>query len=193
MFKDIQTFFTKEECDDIANICEQIGFSAQTTVSVKNKWDNRRIHNDEFKQRILSRYKEVFANHKNLPFDINELTLDTIYITLSRYFDGRFLEMHRDTISDLTTVIVLTDDFADGRFLLSDTNIKIEYDNIDESLLTQINKGDGISFDGHRVWHGVMPVTKGIRKSLNIWIKMEKFKLQIGDKDIEIKNKKSFL
>lgn len=193
MLKPIHTFFTKEECDDIIDICEKIGFSAQHNVSVKNAWDNRKIHNDEFKERILKRYKEVFANDKNIPFDVNLLTPDRIYITLSRYFDGRFLEMHRDTISDITTVIVLTDEFEDGRFVLSDSNLKIEYDNIDNSLLTHINKGDGISFNGEKIWHGVMPVTKGIRKSLNIWVKMEKFKIQVGDSNFEIKNKKTFL
>ncbi len=56
------TFFSKEECDDIAVFCEKTGITFNHGVSIYNHWDNRKIHNDEFKQKILSRYKEVFKN-----------------------------------------------------------------------------------------------------------------------------------
>jgi predicted 2-oxoglutarate/Fe(II)-dependent dioxygenase YbiX len=188
----INTFFSKEECDDIALFCEKIGITFNHGVSIYNPWDNRKVHNDEFKQKILNRYREVFKN-TTLPFDLELLTIDNIYITLTRYFDGRFLEMHKDTSSDLTTVIVLTDDFEDGRFVLSNENMKIENNVVDEKLLHTIDKGNGLTFYGGETFHGVMPVTKGIRKSLNVWVNPNHFKMNVGDRDLNTKTKKTFL
>jgi hypothetical protein len=189
----IQTFFTKEECDEIALFCEKIGITFNHGVAVLNPWDNRKIHNDQFKEKILNRYKEVFGNDTSIPFNVNSLTIDNIYLTLTRYFDGRFLEMHKDTSSDLTTVIVLTDDFYDGRFVLSQNNIKIENNIVDETLLNNINKGEGITFYGGEIYHGVMPVKTGIRKSLNIWVNPNQFKMDVGDRTLNAKTKKTFL
>jgi hypothetical protein len=189
----IQTFFTKEECDEIALFCEKIGITFNHGVAVLNPWDNRKIHNDQFKEKILNRYKEVFGNDTSIPFNVNSLTIDNIYLTLTRYFDGRFLEMHKDTSSDLTTVIVLTDDFYDGRFVLSQNNMKIENNIVDETLLNNINKGEGITFYGGEIYHGVMPVKNGIRKSLNIWVNPNQFKMDVGDRTLNAKTKKTFL
>lgn len=193
MLGNIDNFFSDEECNDIADFCEKVGIVINHGASVKNLWDNRRIHNDELKEKVLKRYKEVFANNANLPFDLNSLTIDNIYLSISRYFDGRFLEMHRDSSSDLTTVIVLTDGFYDGRFVLAESKLDIENNKLDNSLLFDIKKGDGISFDGHNIYHGVMPVSSGIRKSLNIWVKSDNFKITIHNKEIPIKNKKTFV
>lgn len=188
----INTFFSKEECDDIAIFCEKVGITFNHGVSIYNPWDNRKIHNDTFKERILNRYIEVFKDTE-LPFDLNALSIDNIYITLTRYFDGRFLEMHKDTSSDLTTVIVLTDGFEDGRFVLSDNSMKIENNIVDETLLHNIPKGCGLTFYGGETYHGVMPVHSGIRKSLNIWVNPTAFKMNVGDRDLITKTKKTFL
>jgi hypothetical protein len=193
MIGSIQTFFSKEECDEIALFCEKIGITFNHGVAVLNPWDNRKIHNDQFKERVLNRYKEVFGNDTSIPFDVKSLTIDNIYLTLTRYFDGRFLEMHKDTSSDLTTVIVLTDNFYDGRFVLSQNNMKIQNNTVDETLLNNINKGDGITFYGGEIYHGVMPVVTGIRKSLNIWINPNQFKMDVGDKILNTKTNKTFL
>lgn len=193
MLGSINTFFSKEECDEIALFCEKIGITFNHGVAVMNPWDNRKLHNDKFKERILKRYKEVFANETSIPFSLETLTIDNIYLTLTRYFDGRFLEMHKDTSSDLTTVIVLTDDFDDGRFVLSKDNLKIENNIVDEHLLNKIEKGNGLTFYGGETYHGVMPVTKGIRKSLNIWVNPNQFKMNVGDKDLVTKTQKTFL
>jgi predicted 2-oxoglutarate/Fe(II)-dependent dioxygenase YbiX len=34
----------------------------------------------------------------------------------------------------------------------------------------KLNLGDSISFDGTKTYHGVLPVTNGIRYALNIWM-----------------------
>jgi Rps23 Pro-64 3,4-dihydroxylase Tpa1-like proline 4-hydroxylase len=190
--KQFNTFFSKEESDEIVILAEKFGIKFNHNVSIYNKWDNRKIHNEEFKKRILQKYKEVNIDNE-LPFELDTLTIDNIYITLTRYFDGRFLEMHKDTSSDLTTVIVLTDDFNDGRFVLSDTPIKIENNTINENLLYTIEKGNALTFYGGDTYHGVMPVTKGIRKSLNIWIKPNTFKMETGNMVLDTKTTKTFL
>ena len=189
----IHTFFSNEECDEIAILCEKIGIKFNHNVSVYNKWDNRKIHNEEFETRILQRYKEVYSNDTTLPFDLNSLTIDNISLSITRYYDGRFLEMHKDTSSDLTTVIVLTDEFEDGRFVLSENKTLIQNSIIDESLIHTIKKGNGLRFNGGEVYHGVLPVNKGIRKSLNIWIKPDIFKMNVNDKDFNVKTKKTFI
>lgn len=186
-------FFSKEECEEIVVFCEKVGVRTIQKVDAYNKWDNFRIHNDEFKEKILKRYREVFLNDTSIPFDLNSITIDEINLSLTRYYDGRFLEMHRDTSSDLTTVIVLTDNFEDGRFVLSEEKVKIENNSIDEKLLYTIQQGNGLTFNGGKIWHGVMPVHTGFRKSLNVWIVPSSFKIQSGDNEFFVKTKKTFL
>ena len=186
-------FFSKEECEEIALFCEKFGLQTLHKVDSYNKWDNLRVYDDNFKERILKRYKEVFANDTSVPFDLNTLTINQIYLSLTRYYDGRFLEMHRDTSSELTSVIVLTNDFEDGRFVLSEDKIQIENNTIDTNSLYTITQGSGLTFNGHTIWHGVTPVYKGIRKSLNVWIEPEFFKIQSGDNEFAVKTEKSFL
>lgn len=186
-------FFSKEECEEIALFCEKFGLQTLHKVDAYNKWDNLRVYDDNFKERILKRYKEVFANDTAVPFDLNTLTINQIYLSLTRYYDGRFLEMHRDTSAQLTSVIVLTNDFTDGRFVLSNDKIKIENNTIDTNSLHTINQGTGLTFNGHEIWHGVMPVHMGIRKSLNIWVEPNDFKIQSGENEFVVKTQKSFL
>jgi hypothetical protein len=186
-------FFSKEECEEIVLFCEKFGLQTLHKVDAYNKWDNLRVYDDNFKERILKKYKEVFSNDESVPFDLNSITINQIYLSLTRYYDGRFLEMHRDTSAQLTSVIVLTNDFEDGRFVLSDDKIKIENNIVDDKSLHIINQGTGLTFNGHIVWHGVMPVYKGIRKSLNIWIEPNDFKIQSGENEFFVKTQKSFL
>lgn len=186
-------FFSKEECEEIALFCEKNGLQTLHKVDAYNKWDNLRVYDDNFKERILKRYKEVFTNDDTISFDLNSLTTNQIYLSLTRYYDGRFLEMHRDTSSQLTSVIVLTNDFEDGRLVLSENKVKIENSIVNDNLLHTITQGNGLTFNGHTIWHGVMPVYKGIRKSLNIWIEPDSFKIQSGDNEFVVKTQKSFL
>lgn len=186
-------FFSKEECEEIVLFCEKSGLQTLHKVDAYNKWDNLRVYDDKFKERILKRYKEVFLNDESVPFDLNTLTTNKIYLSLTRYYDGRFLEMHRDTSAQLTSVIVLTSNFEDGRFVVSEDKIKIENSIVDDKLLHTINQGTGLTFNGHTMWHGVMPVHKGIRKSLNIWVEPNNFKIQSGVNEFIVKTQKSFL
>ena len=186
-------FFSKEECEEIVLLCEKVGITPIHKIDAYNKWDMLRIHDNSIKEKILQRYKEVFSNDESLSFDLNSITTNQISLSLTRYYDGRFLEMHRDTSSELTSVVVLTNDFEDGRFVLSNDKTKIENNIVDTDLLYTIEQGSGLTFNGHTIWHGVMPVYKGIRKSLNIWLEPEAFKIQSGDNEFIVKTQKSFL
>jgi hypothetical protein len=186
-------FFSKEECEEIVILCEKAGITPIHKVDAYNKWDMLRIYDIPIKEKILKRYKEVFSNDTTLAFDLNDIGLNEIFLSLTRYYDGRFLEVHRDTSSELTSVIVLTDDFEDGRFVLSEDKVKIENNTLDENSLYTINQGNGLTFNGHTIWHGVMPVHKGIRKSLNIWVEPNSFKIQSGKNEFVVKTQKSFL
>ena len=106
-------FFSKEECEEIVLFCEKFGLQTLHKIDAYNKWDNLRVYDDNFKERILKKYKEVFSNDKSVPVDLNTLTINQIYLSLTRYYDGRFLEMHRDTSTQITSVIVLTNDFEE--------------------------------------------------------------------------------
>jgi hypothetical protein len=186
-------FFSKKECEEIVVLCEKVGITPIHKIDAYNKWDMLRIHDNSIKEKILQRYKEVFSNDESLSFDLNSITTNQISLSLTRYYDGRFLEMHRDTSSELTSVVVLTNDFEDGRFVLSNEKTKIENNIVDTNLLYTIQQGSGLTFNGHTIWHGVMPVYKGIRKSLNIWLEPEAFKIQSGDNEFIVKTQKSFL
>jgi hypothetical protein len=186
-------FFSKEECEEIVLFCEKSGLQTLHKVDAYNKWDNLRVYDDNFKKQILKRYKEVFSNDTTLSFDLNSITTNHIYLSLTRYYDSRFLEMHRDTSTQLTSVIVLTNNFEDGRFVLSDEKISIENKTFNKKNLHTIDQGNGLTFNGHSIWHGVMPVHEGIRKSLNIWVEPNNFKIQSGDNEFVVKTQKSFL
>ena len=186
-------FFSKEECEEIVLLCEKLGREPNHKIDAYNKWDMLRVYDITTKEKVLKRYKEVFSNDRTISFDLDSITTDEIFLSLTRYYDSRFLEVHRDTSSELTSVIVLTDDFEDGRFVLSENKIKIENNTIDSDFLHTINQGNGLTFNGHTIWHGVLPVYRGVRKSLNIWIESESFKIQSGDNEFVVKKQKSFL
>ena len=118
-------FFSKEECEEIVLLCEKAGIKPIHKIDAYHEWDMLRIHDITIKEKILKRYKEVFSNDTTLSFDLNSITTNNIYLSLTRYYDGRFLEMHRDTSSELTSVIVLSNEFEDGRFVLSNDKIQI--------------------------------------------------------------------
>lgn len=186
-------FFSKEECEEIVLLCEKTGIKPIHKIDAYHEWDMLRIHDITIKEKILKRYKEVFSNDTTLSFDLNSITTDNIYLSLTRYYDGRFLEMHRDTSSELTSVIVLSNEFEDGRFVLSEDKTQIENNTLDTNLLYTITQGSGLTFNGHTIWHGVMPVYTGIRKSLNVWVEPKSFKIQSGENEFEVKTQKSFL
>jgi predicted 2-oxoglutarate/Fe(II)-dependent dioxygenase YbiX len=163
----VNTYFTNEECLWILDYCMNNG--EIFFYDPKETWDCRRVYDESFKKDVLNKFitNHQPNNHWNIPQNFN---IKEVNISLTRYYDGRFLNLHRDTSSQYTTVIVLTDEFEDGRFVISNTPGKEITDLGEHSEKIKLNRGEGISFDGSKTYHGVMPVYSGIRCALNIWI-----------------------
>jgi hypothetical protein len=157
----INNFFDSDTCDRILEFSMQNGVKFSYDPNENETWDCKRIYNDNLKDEIYNIFKS--KNDLNLWFNFNEFNCKNINLSLTRYYDNRRLDLHKDSTSSLTTVIVLTENFEDGRFILSENKE-------DESILLTLNKGQGVSFDGSKVFHGVKPVNKGIRCAFNIWM-----------------------
>ena len=163
-------FCDRETAKSLIDFCLKFGepFSYNPT----EQWDCRRIYDSEFKMRIIDL---LTTNYKNgdfkLWFDYSTFNLKNFNISLTSYYDGRYLNLHKDKSSELTTVIVLSDNFNGGQYALSEgKNSSIDFKNLDDIEVFTLNLGDVISFNGSKTFHGVLPVTNGIRYALNIWM-----------------------
>ncbi len=166
----INKIFEREECPPIIEFAEKNG--KVFSYNPKEVWDCRRIYNEEFKENIVKKLKSKYvSNEFKLWFDLNQLQINDVNISLTKYYENRWLDLHIDSTSQFTTVIVLSEDFHDGRFALSNS-----YEDINNTEKHQLNIGESISFDGSKIYHGVLPVTTGIRYALNIWMTNTDFK-----------------
>ena len=75
-------------------------------------------------------------------------------------------------------MISLTDGYDDGRFVLSNTQCKLD----DATTKIHLGLGEGVTFEGNKIYHGVMPVKTGIRCALNIWMNNTDFEYYKLDK-----------
>ena len=163
-------FCDKETAKDIIDFCLKFGepFSYNPT----EHWDCRRIYNDNFKTKIIDLLtKNYKSGNFKLWFDYNNFNLKNFNISLTAYYDGRYLNLHKDTNSELTAVIVLSDEFEGGEFALcEDKNPPIYFETLEGVSTFNLKLGDVISFNGSTTYHGVLRVTRGIRYALNIWM-----------------------
>lgn len=186
MTRSINQYFSKEECSNILDFCMQNG--EVFNYDPKESWDCRRIYVNEFKEDIVNKFKKLHTEGKTKYwFDFENFDIKNVNISLTRYYNGRFLNLHKDSTSQFTTVIVLTDDFEDGRFVLSNELGSDITDLREDSEKIKLNQGYGISFDGSKVYHGVMPVYYGMRCALNVWMTNEDYEYY------KIKNSKSLI
>ncbi len=163
-------FCDRGTAKDIIDFCLEFGepFSYKPT----EVWDCRRMYDSNFKERIINL---LTTNYKNgefkLWFDYSTFNLKNFNISLTSYYNGRYLNLHKDKSSELTTVIVLSDNFEGGQFALTqDENPPHHFETLDGLTLCDLKLGDSISFNGSETYHGVLPVTKGIRYALNVWM-----------------------
>jgi Rps23 Pro-64 3,4-dihydroxylase Tpa1-like proline 4-hydroxylase len=163
-------FCDSSTAKDIIKFCLKYGepFSYKPTES----WDCRRIYDDEFKTKIIDL---LINNYKTgvfkLWFDYTNFNLKNFNISLTSYYNGRYLNLHKDKSSELTTVIILSDEFEGGEFALcEDKNPSIHFETLEGVSTFNLKLGDVISFDGSKTYHGVLPVTSGTRYALNVWM-----------------------
>lgn len=173
----INRFFDKSECDEIIKFALEQGVPFSYKEEEKKSWDCRRIYDDNFKEKIINKFTKL-DNEDNLKLWLNfkDFNIRDVNVSLTRYYDGRFLELHKDSTSQLTTVIVLTEDFNDGRFILSNSLVNLDYSNPIGVDIIDVSMGHGISFDGSKTFHGVLPVKTGLRCALNVWMTNTEFK-----------------
>lgn len=81
---------------------------------------------------------------------------NVMWLQMTEYKDGRWLRRHIDGARNKTSIILLSNDFVGGDTYINDKVINLE-------------KGDGVLFDGGRQYHEVKPVTEGTRYALNLW------------------------
>jgi hypothetical protein len=163
-------FCNRDEATSIIHFCIEHGdvFS----YNPNEVWDCRRIYDEEFKKNIINKLTSKFKNGEfNLWFDYNTFNLKNFSISLTAYYNNRYLNLHKDTTSELTTVIVLSDGYDGGKFALSeDDNSSFHFEKMDGISTFDLKLGDVISFNGSTTYHGVLPITSGIRYALNIWM-----------------------
>ena len=152
----INTFFKKQECDDIIDFCMKEGESFN--YNPNEVWDCRRVYDESFKKYILEKILEVEK------FEL--FNVKNINVSLTKYYDSRRLDLHLDSTSNYTTVICLSDNFEDGRFVLSEKQCSLN----DTDVKIKLSLGEGVTFEGNKIYHGVMPVHTGLRCALNIWM-----------------------
>jgi hypothetical protein len=163
-------FCDEDSAKEIIKFCLEHGepFSYKPTES----WDCRRIYDEDFKNKIIDLLTTNYKNENfSLWFDYDTFNLKNFNISLTSYYDGRYLNLHKDKSSELTTVIVLSEGFEGGQFVLTEqNNPPFHFETLEGLTICDLKLGDCISFNGSETYHGVLPVTNGIRYALNIWM-----------------------
>jgi len=177
-------FCDEDSAKEIIKFCLEHGepFSYKPTES----WDCRRIYDEDFKNKIIDLLTTNYKNENfSLWFDYDTFNLKNFNISLTSYYDGRYLNLHKDKSSELTTVIVLSEGFEGGQFVLTEqNNPPFHFETLEGLTICDLKLGDCISFNGSETYHGVLPVTNGIRYALNIWMTETDFnypKIKIND------------
>jgi hypothetical protein len=171
----INKYFSEEECSEIIEFCMVNGVPFKYDPT--EQWDCRKILDVSFKEKILTRFVDLYKEKKTKYwFNFNDMVINNVNISLTRYYEDRYLNLHKDAISQFTTVIVLNSNFQDGRFVLSNEKGKDISDMRENSTKITLGVGEGISFEGDKTFHGVMPVHNGLRCALNIWMTNESYK-----------------
>ena len=96
------------------------------------------------------------------------VALDRMYIT--QYAEGEGCEPHTDPAHQ-TVIVQINDDFTGGVFTLDDKGPYHRYP-------IKLKKGDAVIFSNTYNYHGVKPVTSGVRQALAIWINFDKYKYE---------------
>ena len=134
-------FLDHSFCDYIAN-----NFKDYFDYTPRGEWNAYTI-------RDKSLYSEILPNF----FPLVDYKFTPNWINITEYTKGIGLRHHKDSESSLTIVSEISDNYIGGRFVINkDTYIKL-------------NKGDVITFNGSKIYHGVEPVSAGTRLSLNLW------------------------
>jgi len=104
---------------------------------------------------VYNTKNEILNNWLSNKFSKNNI-VESLYTM--EYRVGDFSAKHKDFLRSVT-IILLTDDFDGGKFLIEDNDIGLS------------NLGEYVMLDGHKHRHEVTKITRGIRKVLVIFFK----------------------
>ena len=150
-----KNLFSNEFCD---NLIEKIKNECVLSESYKTDWFVWLIWGQQGSQPLP---KEKW-NEEIYKMVINELSKSNfpeskiMWLQMTEYKDGRWLRRHVDGAENKTSIILLSNGFIGGDTYISDRIVNLE-------------KGDGVLFNGGYQYHEIKPVTEGARYALNFW------------------------
>jgi PKHD-type hydroxylase len=177
--------FTEEELNAIVKYCDVSGTEFGTTFGSENKEEieKHRVSNIMFHDRnentawIFDKLNFIIqaANEQFYNFDLNGYSKFqyTTYDSNGRYdwhTDMSFGVKYGEDVEPrkLSLTLLLNDDFEGGEFQIN--NGKEE-----TPIPVEMHKGRVVLFPSFMI-HRVKPITKGIRKSLVVWVLGPKFR-----------------
>lgn len=143
-------FFDSEFCSEVIK-----NYNTNFSYEPRGDWDSWTISNAQYKEYLLQKVKNIIPEG-----------IKNSWINLTVYQPGDNLRIHTDKRSEHTIVINLNEDYQGGDFVIEQENKKLEI-------------GDTLIFNGGSVKHGVRPVLKGIRYSLNYWFTYDDTKINL--------------
>jgi len=180
-------FLTDDEINSIISHCESLDKTFATTFGSKSEEDTRKhrvsdvcfVNRNDDTAWIYDKLNFVIqaANEMYYNFDLNGYNTFQ-YTTYNSEDTGRY-DWHTDMsfgghftddveMRKLSVTLNLNDDYEGGEF-------QINTGKESEPITCQTKKGRAIMFPSFMV-HRVAPVTKGIRKSIVIWVVGPKFR-----------------
>lgn len=170
-------FFTNEECDQIAAICESVVIGQAGVISSRGRFLDRMSRNcksgwltrDDGVEWLYSRLQQLVldVNKRTLKFDLEDGQMEALQYL--EYGFGQFYDWHTDSGADQvaqrkwTIVVQLSDksDYVGG---------KTEIDSQARTRHAPRGRGSVAIFPSH-LRHKAHPVWIGKRKALVAWIR----------------------
>ena len=172
----LENVFTKEQCEYIIRLGESLVIQDSSTVgglnyvrNSKNSWITPSKESEGIFRHLTDFVKKINEDY----FQLDLTSIESLQFTKYEPPVGRY-DFHKDTITTdnhirkLSMIIQLSNpnDYEGGELSI----LHSEY-----PLYIKKQQGSLLSFPSDTV-HGVMPVTKGIRYSLVVWIMGPKLK-----------------
>jgi len=150
-----KNLFSSEFCD---NLIEKIKNECGLSESHRTDWfvwliwgqqKSQPLPKEKWNEEI---YNMVITELSKSNFPESKI----MWLQMTEYKDGRWLRRHVDGAENKTSIILLSNGFIGGDTYISDRIVNLE-------------KGDGVLFNGGYQYHEIKPVTDGARYALNFW------------------------
>ena len=150
-----KNLFSNEFCD---NLIEKIKNECVLSESHKTDWFVWLIWGQQKSQPLpKEKWNEEIYNMVITELNKSNFPESKImWLQMTEYKDGRWLRRHVDGAENKTSIILLSNGFIGGDTYISDRIVNLE-------------KGDGVLFNGGYQYHEIKPVTDGVRYALNFW------------------------